>query len=1103
VARRFTRLSVACLLCLAGWAPLASQIVTATLRGRVTGTDRAGIPGVVVTLRSREQPTGNRQAITGADGNYRIPQLPVANDYVLRVAYPGFAPVEVGPLSLESGRNVVQDVTLRSDVESTETVVVESRGNMVDTESTRTSSSYNSEFIEGLPIIGHDYQDILILAPGVTDTDGDGNPNVHGARDTGLQYRLDGGNITDPLLGTFGQNLNAEMIEEIEIITSGASAEYGRADGGFANIISKSGGNDFEGSFKVYLRSKFLDGNGANNNDFLVPEHGHYEPSYPGFHDLRATLTLGGAIVKDRLWYFGTAERIDTETPRNFLGPNVLLTTRGNYSFAKLTWQANSVHKLTLQVTADPLTYEGLGLGIGVAPESDYRLQKGGITPQLRWTSTLSPRLLFEASLNAFRSRNQINPVSKEFHPTEITLHVVDDTVQAEYPCEIENCNPVLGDHDLYMIGPFYHRVTGPFYLKSDQRAERKALRADLSYSVDDAWGQHSIKAGFELGNETFDDAPITNPVMIDATYPYKPVGQNDPAKSADNVVSGVQVLQVYDPLVARQAAESFNSGLYLQDAWKPLPNLAIHVGVRLDREDVDTSGYTFFDPRRERQEAVRLWRAVCSAADRVDQATADYGLVTRQNCYQYNIHPELFEGKPPGFVDPLPLNDPGYVVTDPSVRALDLDRNGYLSVTGAEGDAVMEGLTSFAERQTENFAIVNDNLSPRLSVSWDPLADGRMKVFGTWGRYYDRLFLGSVAHEMAPDRFNYTFVPDATHVIEVGTLSAAASRISINQTDRDISTPRTDEATFGIERELAPEWSAGLTYVRRKGIDLLQDVDANHITCEEHTLIGVDPHAVCWNGSQLDRDRFGDVGGRLGHASEGAITGGAPGFNAAAEGGRTLPNGSPDLYTVNYNFNEVLRVTNANSYDYEAWELKLVKRLHRNWQMQASYTWSEAFGQAESYSSLLGNDPETRDDEEGYLSYDQRNVFKLQAVTRLPHEISLGTIVQWASGTPWSVVRSVAELDSTGNTVTRIIYPTRGRNDQRNEGAWNLDGRIEKNFVAGRVQAAAFLNVDNLLNSDNLTIVQFSETGAFGGVGLSSHRAFGRRFELGANFKF
>jgi outer membrane receptor protein involved in Fe transport len=1100
VPRRFAGICLASLFLAFSWGPLVAQVTSATLRGRVAGSDRTGLPGVVVTLRSRQQPTGNRQAVTDSQGNYRIPQLPVANDYVLRVACPGFAPVEVGPIDLDAGKSVVQDVTLRSGAESTETIVVESKGSIVDTESTETSSSYSAEFIEGLPIIGHNYQDILTLAPGVTDTDGDGNPNVHGARDTGLQYRLDGGNITDPMTGGYGQNLNAEMIEEIEIITSGASAEYGRADGGFANIISKSGGNDFEGNFKVYWRGKFLDGNGANRNDLVKLHDGHYEANYPNFHDLRPTLTLGGAIVRDRLWYFGTAERVESETPHNFLGPSVLTTTRGNYSFAKVTWQAGSFHKLSLQVTADPLTYEGLGLGLGVAPESDYRLQQGGLTPQLKWTSTISPLLLLETSISGFRTRYQVIPVSPEFHPTEVEYRVVDDTVQAVYPCKIDNCAPERGEHGIYQISQYTDQVTGPFYLKSDQKATRKSLKTDLSYAIEDAWGQHSIKAGFEFQNEAFDDAPITNPILFDATHPPRLGGDT---QSAEEIVEGYQVLLTFDPLVTPQVARSFNRGVYLLDAWKPRPNLTINAGLRLDREDIDSSGYSFFDPRRERREGVALWRAICSAADSLDRATDDFGLVTSQNCYEYNDKPGEFDGKPPRFGLSLPLDHPAFLVTDPAVRALDLDRDGSLSSTGAEGDAILDVLTSYDERQTTNFSIVNDNLSPRLSVSWDPWADGKTKVFGTWGRFHDRLFLNTVAQEIGPDRVSYAFIPDETQVIRVGTTSLASSTTSISQTDRRLATPRTDEVTFGFERELAPEWSVGVTYVRRDGVDLLQDTDLNHITCAQHTLVGVDPRTICWDGARLDTDRFGDIGGRIGHTpADVLIVGGQPGFHAGGEGGRKLPNGSPDLYTVNYNFNEILRVENANSSQYEAWELRLVKRLHRNWQMQASYTWSEAFGQAERFLSNLGNDPETKDDEEGYLSYDQRHILKLQAVTRLPRGISLGSVVQWSSGTPWSVIRRLSEFDSTGNIVLRTIYPSRQRNDQRNESLWNVDARVEKSFVAGKVQSSAFLNIDNLLNSDYLTILQFND-GASRGTGLTSYRDFGRRFELGASFKF
>ncbi len=1098
--RRTHRLiNVLATLLLAG-TPLLAQSTTAVIRGRVTDSAGVGLPGVVVAIRSADQPMGNTQAITDLRGNYRSRPLPVANDYLLKVDLPGFASVQVGPLDLDAGRVVVQDLVLRTQAESTETVVVEGRGSTVDTESTRTSTSYNAEFIEGLPIIGHNYQDILTLAPGVTDTDGDGNPNVHGARDTGLQYRLDGGNITDPLTGGYGQNLNVEMIEELEVITSGASAEYGRADGGFANIITRSGGNDFEGKFSLYWQGRFLNGDGANNNDV-----NNYDNRFPDYQDVRPTFTLGGAIRKDRLWYFATVELLDTERPVNELGTSILITSRGHYAFGKVTWQADLNNKLAFQVTADPRTFTGLGLRLGVSPDSDYQLEGGGLTPQIKWVSAISPQLLFESTLTSFKKRTQVDPISESFEPAELIYKKVHERVQVKYPCSITNCSPEHGERATYQIDGLTGRVNGAFYLQQDQHTSGDGLKSDLSYTIEDAWGQHAIKGGFEIQNETFEDEPLYNPILYDYTERWVPtaMGQVPPAEAAD-LIEGIQTLQVFEPPITPQRVQSLNAGAYLLDGWKPRPNLTVSAGLRLDREDIDSSGYVEFDPRPERRHVLDLWRRICSAADRLDRATVEYGLTTQQNCYEFDSHAELYNGLPPNFGEALPLEHPAYAVSDPAIRALDLDGDGHLSKYGDEGEAILRGFTSYAERQTENFSIENTNLSPRLSVSWDPFADGRTKIFGTWGRYYDRLFLGTVAQEIGPDLVNYVFVPNQYHVIGTQDYSLAASNTSITQTARGMKTPHTDELTLGFEREIAPEWSAGLTYIRRQGWDLLQDNDINHVTCPQLKLLGINPYAVCGGDGGLVLDRFGDVGGVIGYIATNATQGagnavaGTPGFNAANAGGRLIANGSPDLYNVNPLFNQILRIDNANSYDYDAIEVKIVRRLHRNWQMQASYTWSEAFGQAEAYVSRLGNDPETQDDEEGYLSYDQRHVVKFQAVTRLPHEISVGSIVQWASGTPYSRTASHSEFDSIGNTIVRTFYPSQQRNDSRNEGAWRIDGRVDKQFVMGKTQASAYLSVENMLNEDNLILLGTSAAGYIYG-----YREFGRRFELGATIRF
>jgi len=433
-----------------------------------------------------------------------------------------------------------------------------------------------------------------------------------------------------------------------------------------------------------------------------------------------------------------------------------------------------------------------------------------------------------------------------------------------------------------------------------------------------------------------------------------------------------------------------------------------------------------------------------------------------------------------------IPANDPA--------RRFDLNGDNHvdLSNSSPEYGRYIAPMTRPKERETEGFAISNNNLAPRFSASWDPWADGRTKVFATWNQYYDRLFLGSVSGEQLPDLFTAEWVAvDVLHQADPGDLSKVVSGVvSTNQVDRDVATPNTIEWSLGFERELAPEWALSLTYVSRRGRDLLQDEDMNHITCKGFdSTFGVAPLQVCGDGGRLELDRFGFT-----IDPNPLLTRPHPLVR--------VPNGAVDLYSLNPFWNNVLRVGNLNSSRYASTELALRKRLHRNWQMQLSYTHSVATGQAQKFTDLAGNDPAISDSAFGYLDYDQRHVLKWQAVTHLPHELILGGTVQWASGLPYSVIGVTSDEDDLGNlTGQRIFFPSDRKNDHRNSGQWTINARLEKSFVMGSRHASAFLSGENLLDSDDLTITDLR----FGsrGSGLDGTKRFGRRWELGASFEF
>jgi hypothetical protein len=112
-----------------------------------------------------------------------------------------------------------------------------------------------------------------------------------------------------------------------------------------------------------------------------------------------------------------------------------------------------------------------------------------------------------------------------------------------------------------------------------------------------------------------------------------------------------------------------------------------------------------------------------------------------------------------------------------------------------------------------------------------------------------------------------------------------------------------------------------------------------------------------------------------------------------------------------------------------------------------------------------------------------------------------------WASGTPYSLAEYLTDIDDSGNTRLRIVYPTGLRNDQRNGGQWDVSGRIEKGFsIAGR-SAEGFFAVDNILKSDDLTLLEDRLPPIVGTVNSQNlknfNRRFGRRWEMGMSIHF
>jgi hypothetical protein len=193
------------------------------------------------------------------------------------------------------------------------------------------------------------------------------------------------------------------------------------------------------------------------------------------------------------------------------------------------------------------------------------------------------------------------------------------------------------------------------------------------------------------------------------------------------------------------------------------------------------------------------------------------------------------------------------------------------------------------------------------------------------------------------------------------------------------------------------------------------------------------------------------------------------------------VADGYLDSYVDNPGWGAIYRVGNENAARYKGIVLEVVRRQYRNWQLQASYTWSRAVGDAEEFNSYLGDDPANREAERGYLAYDRRHVVKINATTITPWGFRFGASANWMSGLPYSIMQVGPSLDSVPDLYPSIVagamrnrtrYLTGRRNDQRNRPSLTLNAKLDKEFNLSRGQNLQLsLEVFNLLDDRNYQI--------------------------------
>lgn len=308
---RYSLLSVVLCLLFLSQAALA-QTTVSTIEGTVKDAQGSVVAGAQIVVKSPALSV-ERTATSDAQGFYRITALPAGN-YSLSVSGSGFATRTFDNIELTLNRTLTLDLPLEVGAVSEQVDVVEN-AQLLNPTTAATGSTITPQQIKEMPTNGRNYLDLMQLVPGVVinrqaNVGSDNSTPVLGERAGNNNFFIDGQPNKDTVFGGAASQFNQETIAEFQVLTAGFRAEFGQASGAIVNVITKTGGNEYHGLASIFFRNNVLD-----TSNSLDPN----QDEAPFLQRWDYSLAAGGPIVKDKVFFFGSAERIRENRELNFV----------------------------------------------------------------------------------------------------------------------------------------------------------------------------------------------------------------------------------------------------------------------------------------------------------------------------------------------------------------------------------------------------------------------------------------------------------------------------------------------------------------------------------------------------------------------------------------------------------------------------------------------------------------------------------------------------------------------------------------------------------------------------------------------------------------
>ncbi len=390
-----------------------AQLTTGAIAGTITDNSDAGVPGVTLTATNLD--TGRaRNAVTTEHGAFRLDGM-TPGRYLVKAELAGFM-TEERELVVAGTAVVTVDIKLRmsSLVEKVEVVAADS---LIDVTQNQVKTQMNDAMIQTVPVNGRRFQDLALLAPGVSIDYGSTRSGTtdaiafFGFNERYKSIYVDGVDLNDELTGggtgisdAPRAQVSMEAIQEVEVVRNQFSAEVGRQQAGVVNIITKSGTNDYRGRGFGFFRHDAFDKKNAFATGTLP------------FHQTQAGANLGGPIARNKTHFFGSYELWDSELVSTIRIPDALLawlpdprtelpiTNNRNNLFGKLTHSFTSAHVLNVTYLYDRQKADGQAAASDSAADARFLEKQNDNFMVTRLTSSLGGGMANELRVGFSRS---------------------------------------------------------------------------------------------------------------------------------------------------------------------------------------------------------------------------------------------------------------------------------------------------------------------------------------------------------------------------------------------------------------------------------------------------------------------------------------------------------------------------------------------------------------------------------------------------------------------------------------------------------------------------------------------------------------------------